>query len=114
MAGGNRGLWSLRMPLEHLGTNVHPNMFSLATAHQAFDAEGHIADPILAKRFEDNLIAFMDLVEAATHYPCMKQAWVEFLGEKVTPLQSGWSNSTILGENAHHKKIKALYGVLLV
>lgn len=86
MAGGNRGLWSLRMPLEHLGANVHPNMFSLAQAHQAFDAAGQISDPILAKRFEDNIIAFMDLVEAATHYPCMKQAWVEFLGEKPDPV----------------------------
>ena len=24
---------------------------------------------------------FLDLVEAATHYPCVKRAWVEFLGE---------------------------------
>jgi chromate reductase, NAD(P)H dehydrogenase (quinone) len=86
MAGGNRGLWSLRMPLEHLGANVHPNMFSLAMAHQAFDGEGHISDATLGKRFEDNIIAFMELVEAATHYPCMKQAWVEFLGERPDPV----------------------------
>ena len=85
MAGGNRALWSLRMPLEHLGTSVYPNMYSLAMAHQAFNAEGHIADATLAQRFEDNLLAFMNLVEAATHYPCMKQAWVEFLGEKPDP-----------------------------
>jgi chromate reductase, NAD(P)H dehydrogenase (quinone) len=82
MAGGNRSLWSLRIPLEHLGTNVFPNMFSLAMAHKAFDPEGNIADTTLAKRFEDNVVAFMDLAEAAKHYPCMKQAWVEFLGEK--------------------------------
>ena len=37
MAGGNRGLWALRMPLEHLGSRVYPDMFSLARAHQAFD-----------------------------------------------------------------------------
>lgn len=86
MAGGNRGLWSLRMPLEHLGTSVYPNMFSLAMAHQAFSPEGGIADETLAKRFEDNLVAFMNLVEATTHYPCMKKAWVEFLGEKPDPL----------------------------
>ena len=86
MAGGNRGLWSLRMPLEHLGTSVYPNMFSLAMAHKAFSPEGGIADEILAKRFEDNLVAFMNLVEATTHYPCMKKAWVEFLGEKPDPL----------------------------
>jgi len=82
MAGGNRALWSLRIPLEHLGVRVFPNMFSLAAAHKAFTPEGNIADATLAKRFEDNLIAFMDLVEAVTYYPCIKKAWVEFLGEK--------------------------------
>ena len=86
MAGGNRALWSLRMPLEHLGTNVFPNMYSLAMAHKAFTPEGNIADATLAKRFEDNLVAFMNLVEAATHYPCIKKAWVEFLGEQPDPV----------------------------
>ena len=82
LAGGNRGLWSLRIPLEHLGARVFPNMFSLSAAHKAFDEEGNIQDSSLAKRFEDNLVAFMNLAEAAKHYPCMKKAWVEFLGEK--------------------------------
>lgn len=82
MAGGNRALWSLRMPLEHLGTNVFPNMFSLAMAHKAITPEGKIADETLAARFEENLVSFMGLVEAAKNYPCMKKAWVEFLGEK--------------------------------
>jgi len=82
MAGGNKAIWQLRMPLEHLGANVFPNMFSLAMAHKAFTPEGKIADELLAKRFEDNLISFMNLVEAAKNYPCMKKAWVEFLGEK--------------------------------
>lgn len=27
----------------------------------------------------------MDLVEASTHYPCVKRAWVEFLGEQPDP-----------------------------
>jgi len=86
MGGGNRALWSLRMPLEHLGANVFPNMFSLAMAHKAFSSEGGIADATLAKRFEDNLIGFMNLVEAAKNYPCMKKAWVEFLGERPDPV----------------------------
>jgi len=86
MIGGNRGLWALRMPLEHLGTDVYPNMFSLAMAHQAFTAEGRIADETLAKRFETNLLAFLNLVEAAKHYPSMKAAWVEYLGEKSDPV----------------------------
>lgn len=85
MGGGNHGLWSLRMPLEHLGARVFPNMFSLATAHKAFTVDGKIADETLIKRFDDNLIAFMNVVEAAKHYPCMKKAWVEFLGEKPDP-----------------------------
>ena len=82
MVGGNRGLWSLRIPLEHLGTRVYPDMFSLAQAHQAFDAEGRIANEQLRGRFEQTIVAFMDLVEAAEHYPCAKKAWIEFLGEK--------------------------------
>jgi NAD(P)H-dependent FMN reductase len=86
MAGGNRGLWSLRIPLEHLGTRVYPDMFSLAMAHQAFTPDNHISNEVLAKRFESTLFAFMSLVEAAKHYPCMKKAWVEFLGEQPDPL----------------------------
>lgn len=82
MAGGNKGLWQLRMPLEHLGTDVFPSMFSLAMAHKAFDENGNIADTSLAQRFGNTLVSFIQLVEAAKHYPCMKHAWVEFLGEK--------------------------------
>lgn len=85
MAGGNKGLWSLRIPFEHLGARIYPNMFSLATAHQAFNDDGTLSNPVLAQRFEDNIIAFMELVEAARNYPCMKKAWVEFLGEQPDP-----------------------------
>ena len=86
MVGGNRGLWSLRIPFEHLGARVFPDMFSLAMAHKAFTADGDLNDATIAKRFEDNLIAFMSLAEAAKHYPCMKKTWVEFLGEKPDPV----------------------------
>jgi len=86
MGGGNKSLWSLRMPLEHLGARVFPDMFSLATAHKAFTSDGKIADETLAKRFEQNLVAFMQLVEAAKNYPCIKKAWVEFLGEQPDPV----------------------------
>ena len=82
MVGGNRGLWSLRVPLEHLGARLYPDMFSLAQAHQAFDGEGGIADATLQQRFEGTVQCFMELVEAATHYPAMKKQWVEFLGER--------------------------------
>lgn len=80
LAGGNRGLWALRVPLEHLGARIFPDMFSLAMAHQAFDGD-RIADAALLERFEKNVQAFLSLAEAAKHYPCMKRAWVEFLGE---------------------------------
>jgi len=80
MVGGNRGLWALRMPLEHLGARIYPDMFSLAQAHKAL-VDGDIADVALRGRFEKNLQAFLSLAEAAKHYPCIKRAWVEFLGE---------------------------------
>jgi len=82
MAGGNRGLWALRIPFEHLGTRVYPDMYSLAQAHEAFGDDGRIANDLLQKRFEDTIGCFMDLVEAAKHYPGLKKQWVEFLGEQ--------------------------------
>ena len=80
LAGGNRGLWALRMPLEHLGARIFPDMFSLAAAHKAIVGD-HIADAALRGRFETNIQAFLSLAEAAKHYPCIKRAWIEFLGE---------------------------------
>jgi len=81
MAGGNRGLWSLRIPLEHLGARVYPDMFSLAQAHEAFADAGRLANDVLQKRFDETIGCFLDLVEAAKHYPRLKKQWVEFLGE---------------------------------
>ena len=85
MVGGNRGLWSLRVPLEHLGARIYPDMFSLSQAHTAFADTGGIADERLRQRFDDTIASFLDLVEASTHYPCVKRAWVEFLGEPPEP-----------------------------
>jgi chromate reductase, NAD(P)H dehydrogenase (quinone) len=81
MAGGNRGLWSLRIPLEHLGAHIYPDMFSLAQAHKALDETGALIDPELRKRFEGNVECFVRTVEATKHYPKIKRDWVEFLGE---------------------------------
>ncbi len=80
MVGGNRGLWSLRIPLEHLGSRIYPDMFSLAQAHKSL-VDGEITDGALRDRFVKNLQAFLSLAEAAKHYPCIRRAWVEFLGE---------------------------------
>ncbi|WP_226909438.1 NADPH-dependent FMN reductase [Georgenia ruanii] len=85
MVGGNRGLWALRVPLEHLGARVYPDMFSLAQAHSAFDGDGGLGNDHLRVRFESTIADFMDLVEASIHYPCIKRAWVEFLGEAPDP-----------------------------
>jgi chromate reductase, NAD(P)H dehydrogenase (quinone) len=85
MVGGNRGLWALRVPLEHLGARIYPDMFSLAQAHQEFDESGRIASPQLAEFFEATIAGFLDLAEANKHYPCMKTAWIEYLGERLEP-----------------------------
>ncbi|WP_144118637.1 NADPH-dependent FMN reductase [Catellatospora sichuanensis] len=86
MIGGNRGLWALRVPLEHLGARVYPEMFSLAQAHHAFDPSGGLADEELSRRFTANLQGFLELAEAAVNYPCAKQIWIEFLGERPDPV----------------------------
>ena len=82
MVGGNRGLWSLRIPLEHLGTRVYPDMFSLAQAHTAFNDDGHLAHTTLEQRLDGILGCFVELVEAAKHYRSIEKEWVEFLGER--------------------------------
>ena len=79
------GTHTLRVPFEHLGSRLYPDMFSLARAHLAFTAEGRLADEQLQQRFDANISNFMDLVEASTHYPCVKRAWVEYLGEHPEP-----------------------------
>jgi chromate reductase, NAD(P)H dehydrogenase (quinone) len=81
MGGGNRGLWALRVPFEHLGARMYPDMFSLAQAHQAFGDDGRLVDAQLQSRLEATISGFTELVEATKHYPCAKTAWFEYLGE---------------------------------
>lgn len=85
MIGGNRGLWALRVPFEHLGARIYPDMFSLAQAHKALDSEGLLVEDTMKQRFDTNIVNFMDSVEANKHYPCVKKAWVEYLGEHPEP-----------------------------
>ncbi len=99
MAGGNRGLWSLRVPLEHLGARMYPDMFSLAQAHQAFDPAGRIAAPVLQERFERTIECFLDLVEAAKHYRPLKKLWVEYLGEHPDPAVDRVEHTAIEAES---------------
>lgn len=86
MVGGNRGLWALRVPFEHLGARIYPDMFSLAQSHEAFAGDGTLKDQVLQKRFESTIGCFIDLVEAAKHYATINKQWVEFLGEKPDPM----------------------------
>ena len=83
MVGGNGRLWALRLPLEHLA-RIYPDMFSLARAHNAFADDG-LADERLQGWFDDTIAGFLDLVEASANCPCVKRAWVEFLGERSDP-----------------------------
>jgi NAD(P)H-dependent FMN reductase len=66
LVGGNRGLWSTRVSLEVLSAVVHPDMFSLSQAHQAFDESGNLKDAALAKRLEANLESYLSLLRALT------------------------------------------------
>lgn len=88
MVGGNRGLWSLRVPLEHLGARVHPDMFSLAKAHEALDDDGGLVNETLHARLRTMTRSFLDVVEATKHYPSAKKAWIEFPGEEPSPATS--------------------------
>jgi NAD(P)H-dependent FMN reductase len=63
MVGGNRALWALRVPLESQGVRLHPDMFSLAQAHQAFDG-GHLKDAKLEARLAQLISAFLGDVAA--------------------------------------------------
>lgn len=82
MVGGNRGLWALRIPLEHLGARVYPDMFSLAGAHAAFGDKGGLTDPGLRERLADTVDSFLALAEADTRYLCLQRRWYEFLGDE--------------------------------
>ncbi|MFG2289510.1 NADPH-dependent FMN reductase [Streptomyces sp. NPDC048595] len=82
LVGGNRGLWALRVPLEHLGTRVYPDMFSLAGAHNGFAEDGQLADAGLQQRLGETVTAFLHLVEADARYVCLQRRWYEFLGDR--------------------------------
>jgi len=66
-------------------------MFSLAQAHRGLTREGRIADEQLQERSDTNMVNLMDQVEASTHDPCTKRAWVEYLSEHPEPLSTGWN-----------------------
>ena len=62
--GGIRGLWQTRIPFEGCGSLVFPDMFALAHANEAFDEQGKLRDPAIAKRLDTELSGFVRLAEA--------------------------------------------------
>ena len=64
MVGGNRSLWVIRVPLETLGAHLYPEMFSLAQAHEQFDAAGNLKNPKLAERLEKTVTDFVATAQA--------------------------------------------------
>src|SRR6266850_4266425 len=68
--GGIRGLWQTRIPLEGCGALVFPEMFALPHAHQAFDDQGGLRDPVLAERLQREVVGFVRLAEAVEPLCC--------------------------------------------
>lgn len=66
LIGGNRGLWHTRVPLEACGAIVYPNMFSLASAYEAFTDSGEFKDAKLQQRLSNDLTAFVDFSRRLT------------------------------------------------
>lgn len=63
-AGGVRGLWQLRIPLECLGVFVYPEMFPLPSADEAFDEKGNLIDPKTPERLRRLIGAYLKAAEA--------------------------------------------------
>jgi chromate reductase, NAD(P)H dehydrogenase (quinone) len=63
-AGGIRGLWQTRIPLEGCGALVFPDMFALAFADKAFGEDGRLADTALLERLRREIECFVRLAEA--------------------------------------------------
>jgi NAD(P)H-dependent FMN reductase len=76
VVGGNRGLWALRIPLEGLKAVVYPEMFSLATAHEAFDAQGRLKDASSQKRLEGLIEDYLTMAKRLVARSKAKQVGV--------------------------------------
>jgi NAD(P)H-dependent FMN reductase len=63
LVGGNRGLWVTRMSLEACGALIVPDMFSLATAQEAFDEEGNLKNPQMLQMLTTMLNDYVGVVE---------------------------------------------------
>ncbi len=66
VVGGNRGLWATRVPLEACGAHVFADMFSLASAHEAFQTNGQLKDAALQQRLKSNIEEFIHYAKNLT------------------------------------------------
>lgn len=64
LVGGNRGLWSLRQPLEVMGAHVYPSMFSQAQGPKNI-GDGVLTDEAQQGRLESQLADFVAFASAA-------------------------------------------------
>lgn len=64
VVGGIRGLWQLRIPLEGIGVTLHPDMFALAGAANAFAPDGTLLDEKLQERLENVVAAYVAMATA--------------------------------------------------
>lgn len=72
--GGHRGLIALRVPLEGIGARLHPDMFALAFADAAYDADGDLADAGSRDRLRRVVADFLDVVSATVHYRLSRES----------------------------------------
>lgn len=63
LVGGNRSLWTARVPLECCGAYIFPDMFSLSSAYTAFTEEGKLKDETTYKRLQTNISSFIHFVQ---------------------------------------------------
>ncbi|HEX5632751.1 MAG TPA: NAD(P)H-dependent oxidoreductase [Gemmatimonadales bacterium] len=63
--GGIRGLWQLRIPLEGLGMFVHPDMYILPQATEAFDEAGRLKEAPRHERLEKLVAEYVATVRKA-------------------------------------------------
>lgn len=63
MAGGIRGLWQLRIPLEGNGVLVYPDMYALSQADKAFAPDGQLADADALARLRAMIEGYLAMAE---------------------------------------------------
>lgn len=62
LAGGERGLWAIKIPFEGCGAIVFPKMFCLPLAYQAFDEQGNLIKQELLTKLKELVVSFIQFV----------------------------------------------------